>query len=190
MEKPIVSKTGVLALKPRRITKWDIWDPLLKISVVLFSVVIVFIAVQKDLLFNWEFSRMVMSSSPFFKYLMLFNSIVFISALIFRTFLWFKYRPYDSDKVEEWPEVTVIVPAYNEGATVYKTICSVAACDYPAGKLKIISVDDGSSDDTYEHMRRARNRFPKMVELIRLKKIKGNGKEFSRASIKTTHHLS
>jgi len=173
MEKPIVSKTGVLALKPRRITKWDIWDPLLKISVVLFSVVIVFIAVQKDLLFNWEFSRMVMSSSPFFKYLMLFNSIVFISALIFRTFLWFKYRPYDSDKVEEWPEVTVIVPAYNEGATVYKTICSVAACDYPAGKLKIISVDDGSSDDTYEHMRRARNRFPKMVELIRFKKNQG-----------------
>jgi hyaluronan synthase len=38
----------------------------------------------------------------------------------------------------------VLVPAYNEGETVYKTICSAARSDYPAGQLKIIAIDDGS----------------------------------------------
>ena len=168
-----ISKAGLIRLKPRKLLSWDIGDPLLKFLVVAGGIFIIILALQKDVLFNWEFSRMLMSSSPFFRYLLLFNSIFFITALVFRTFLWFRYRPYDSAKVEDWPEVTVIVPAYNEGETVYKTICSVADSDYPEGKLKIISVDDGSKDDTYEHMCRAKDLYPEMVDLIRFDRNKG-----------------
>lgn len=168
-----MNQSNILTLKPKRLARWDIWDPLLKFGVVLFGLSMVYIALKKDILFNWEFSRMLMQSSPFFRYLLLFNSLFFIAALAFRTFLWFRYRPYDSAKVEEWPEVTVLVPAYNEGETVYKTICSAAECDYPVGKLKIISVDDGSTDDTYDFMQRARELFPGMVELIRFDRNRG-----------------
>lgn len=173
MNTQVITKTGLLALKPRRLSRWDIWDPLLKFGVLLFGLSVLIFALKKDVLFNWEFSRMIMQSSPFFRYLMIFNGLFFIAALAFRTFLWFRYRPYDSGEVKDWPEVTVLVPAYNEGETVYKTICSVAECDYPGGKLKIITVDDGSTDDTYEHMQRAREEFPGMVELIRFEKNKG-----------------
>jgi len=173
MNTQVISKTGILALKPKRVSRWDIWDPLLKFGVVLFGLAVIIFALKKDVLFNWEFSRMIMQSSPFFRYLMIFNGLFFIAALAFRTFLWFRYRPYDSGKVKSWPEVTVLVPAYNEGETVYKTICSVAESDYPEGKLKIISVDDGSTDDTYEHMQRALEEFPGMVELIRFEKNQG-----------------
>ncbi len=46
------------------------------------------------------------------------------------------------------PAVTIIIPAYNEAKVIDKTMQSVLASDYPA--LKVIVVDDGSSDHTAE----------------------------------------
>lgn len=46
------------------------------------------------------------------------------------------------------PTVAVIVPCYNEAATVAGTCESLLALDYPANKLEIILVDDGSTDAT------------------------------------------
>ena len=46
------------------------------------------------------------------------------------------------------PSVAVIVPCFNEEATVGGTIESLLALDYPEDKLEIIIVDDGSKDDT------------------------------------------
>ena len=48
------------------------------------------------------------------------------------------------------PGVTVIIPAYNEENTIIKTVQSVIGLDYPKNKLKIIVVDDGSTDKTAE----------------------------------------
>lgn len=172
-ESQAATKTKILTLEPRKIFSWDTWEPLIKFAVLIAGITILILAVQKDILFNWEFSRTLMKRSPFFRYLLYFNGLVFVGTLVFRTILWFRYRPYNSEKVKEWPEVTVIVPAYNEGDTVYKTICSVAQSDYPEGKIKIISVDDGSRDDTYEYMLNAKERYPEMVELIRFEKNRG-----------------
>jgi peptidoglycan-N-acetylglucosamine deacetylase len=44
------------------------------------------------------------------------------------------------------PAVTVIVPAYNEEKVIEHTVQSVLASDYP--RLRIIVVDDGSTDET------------------------------------------
>jgi cellulose synthase/poly-beta-1,6-N-acetylglucosamine synthase-like glycosyltransferase len=52
----------------------------------------------------------------------------------------------------EWPAVTVIVPCWNEGETVAKTIHSLLELDYPKDKLFIKAVDDGSTDNTWEAM--------------------------------------
>lgn len=46
------------------------------------------------------------------------------------------------------PGVTVIVPCFNEERTAASTIESLLALDYPAAKLKICVVNDGSTDGT------------------------------------------
>jgi cellulose synthase/poly-beta-1,6-N-acetylglucosamine synthase-like glycosyltransferase/peptidoglycan/xylan/chitin deacetylase (PgdA/CDA1 family) len=45
------------------------------------------------------------------------------------------------------PDVSVIIPAYNEAVGIAATIRSMAESTYP-GRLEIIVVDDGSTDDT------------------------------------------
>ena len=41
--------------------------------------------------------------------------------LIFRTLLWFRYKPFAPAEIEEAPGLTVIIPAYNEGRMVEKS---------------------------------------------------------------------
>jgi biofilm PGA synthesis N-glycosyltransferase PgaC len=47
-----------------------------------------------------------------------------------------------------YPTVAMIVPCYNEEATLAGTLDSLLALVYPADKLEIIVVDDGSRDQT------------------------------------------
>jgi cellulose synthase/poly-beta-1,6-N-acetylglucosamine synthase-like glycosyltransferase len=47
------------------------------------------------------------------------------------------------------PTVTVIIPLFNEGAAVQETLRTVLASDYPRDKLRIVVVDDASTDDSY-----------------------------------------
>jgi cellulose synthase/poly-beta-1,6-N-acetylglucosamine synthase-like glycosyltransferase len=49
----------------------------------------------------------------------------------------------------ELPRVAIVVPCFNEEATVHTTMRSLLALDYPAHLLEIIAVDDGSTDGTY-----------------------------------------
>jgi len=55
------------------------------------------------------------------------------------------------DKLEEYtPLLTVLIPAYNEEKTIAETITAVQASNYPKNNLEIIVVDDGSTDNTAE----------------------------------------
>ncbi|HUK55751.1 MAG TPA: glycosyltransferase [Nitrospiria bacterium] len=95
------------------------------------------------------------------------------SLLAFRTFLWFRYRPFASASMAEAPSLTVIIPAYNEGAMVEKTVGSVAAALYPRERLEILVVDDGSRDDTWKYIERAAQRHPDLVTPIRFQRNQG-----------------
>lgn len=53
------------------------------------------------------------------------------------------------------PECTIIVPAYNESRNVLPALKSVLELDYPAEKLEIIAINDGSKDDTWEWIQKA-----------------------------------
>src|SRR6266516_1262252 len=68
------------------------------------------------------------------------------------------YRPPKDAGLE--PRCAVIVPAYNEGEAVARTIHALMALDYPPEKLEVVVVDDGSSDDTWEQMTAAAARYP------------------------------
>ncbi len=107
--------------------------------------------------------------------LMALGALFTLAYLLFqvvRTALWWRYKPYQlSDK--PLPRVTVIIPAYNEGPMVENAIYSAAASDYPADKLEIICIDDGSRDNTWFYMKRAQKRFPHLVKAIRFPKNRG-----------------
>jgi len=77
-------------------------------------------------------------------------------AFAWRVMLWRRYRPHQLTRdIEQWPRISVVIPAFNESREVACAIESVARADYPRGRLQIIAVDDGSTDDTWLHMRRA-----------------------------------
>jgi cellulose synthase/poly-beta-1,6-N-acetylglucosamine synthase-like glycosyltransferase len=53
------------------------------------------------------------------------------------------------DPAQQYPTVTILVPVFNEEKTVEKTIDSLLALEYPADRLSIMVVDDGSRDNTW-----------------------------------------
>ncbi len=95
------------------------------------------------------------------------------SYFLLETWLWLRYRPFVAPDGVPLPRLSVIIPAYNEGPMVERSIRSVAAADYPREKLEILVVDDGSRDDTFFHMEHLRLEFPGLVRLIRFRGNKG-----------------
>lgn len=93
--------------------------------------------------------------------------------LAIRTVLWICYRPFAAADFESAPMLTIVIPAYNEGAMVARSIDSCAAARYPAGKLEIIAVDDGSRDDTWTHIEAAARRHPGLVTPLRFARNSG-----------------
>jgi hyaluronan synthase len=88
--------------------------------------------------------------------------------LFLRTILWLLYRPFAAVRTEDAPPLTVVIPAYNESAMVEHAIASVAAASYPRGRLRVIAVDDGSTDDTWHHIQNAALRHADLVTPVRL----------------------
>ncbi len=99
-------------------------------------------------------------------------TLAVIGFQILRTMLWKRYKPYAVPH-GPLPPVTVIIPAYNEGAMVERAIYSVAASHYPAESLEIICIDDGSKDDTWFYIDRARQRYPQLIKAIRFPRNRG-----------------
>lgn len=95
-------------------------------------------------------------------------------SMAWRLWLWWTYRPEPalSQNDPGVPELTVVIPAYNEGAGVRRAIASVLASDYPVERLRIVVVDDGSVDDTWSHIRAATDREPR-AEAVRLDRNRG-----------------
>lgn len=87
-----------------------------------------------------------------FAYPFLFAAIYF-EAFLLVTFL---SSPARESRVRETstktPSVAMIVPCYNEGATVRGTARSLLALSYPPDKLQVVLVNDGSTDNTREIM--------------------------------------
>ncbi|WP_029034574.1 glycosyltransferase [Salinimicrobium terrae] len=80
-----------------------------------------------------------------------------LSFLAFITRLFFRYKPVSSVTDEKLPTCTVIVPAYNEGKQVYDTLISLTNSLYPEEKLQLIAIDDGSKDNTWDWMQKAKD---------------------------------
>lgn len=106
----------------------------------------------------------------YFGFSLLAANVVF---LIYIFTLYLRYKVTESVADDALPMTTVIVPAYNEGELVYKTLTSLVQSDYPADKLQIISIDDGSKDDTWNWMRKAKMEFGDRVSIYQQPENKG-----------------
>ena len=98
----------------------------------------------------------------------LFIFTVFLNRYVFGLYLmWVKGKRADP-KIEGYePTISVIIPLFNEGPSIYDTIKSVLRADYPREKLEVTVVDDCSTDDSYEHAMRASRDFPGMVTVLK-----------------------
>jgi cellulose synthase/poly-beta-1,6-N-acetylglucosamine synthase-like glycosyltransferase len=59
-------------------------------------------------------------------------------------------QPYSDIECADWPAVTVLIAAHNEQAVISDCIAALLEVDYPADKLKIVPVNDRSTDRTKE----------------------------------------
>jgi cellulose synthase/poly-beta-1,6-N-acetylglucosamine synthase-like glycosyltransferase len=57
-------------------------------------------------------------------------------------------------KLSHYPAVTIAVPCFNEEQTVEKTIQSLLYLNYPKDKVMIYIIDDGSTDNTWNIVRK------------------------------------
>ncbi len=76
------------------------------------------------------------------------------------------------------PTMSLIVPAYNEGHNIEKTLDSLKGLEYPEGKLEIIVVDDGSTDSTLELARKKAKEFRNMKVLTKKNSGKASALNF------------
>jgi len=155
--------------QPRRLANLDLW---LKIAVPLFLLASLFIAVDSGFFHGYLRLFQRNTYTTFFSTLGAVYALAFLTMQTIRTVLWWRYRPYPLPE-GPLPRVTVLIPAYNEGAMVEKALYSVAASDYPMDKLEIICIDDGSRDDTWNYIQRARHRYPDLIQAIRFPKNRG-----------------
>ena len=139
-----------------------------------------------------EYSRKLAYTQIQFMAMILVYLLVFF-ALYFQVFLlvtFFEKR--GSIKREEselfslkrYPSTTIIVPCWNEERTVVKTIRSLLALEYPKHKLNIFIVDDGSTDNTWNIVKRF-EKYPQIKLLQKQNGGKHTALNYALANIKT-----
>ncbi len=57
-------------------------------------------------------------------------------------------RRKEPPEPEDWPSVSVLVVAFNEGAQIERKIANVLRADYPEDRIEVIVCSDGSTDAT------------------------------------------
>ncbi len=102
--------------------------------------------------------------------------VVVFASLIWRIMLWRRYRPAEPVADAELPPVSLIMPAFNEGELVRHGILAAAKSDYPRDRFEIIVIDDGSTDDTWRHIRAAADEIGETVRLTTIRLPENAGK--------------
>jgi hyaluronan synthase len=102
--------------------------------------------------------------------ILLFPLLYFLMIAVFR--YWF-YKETPLLTEDELPFCTVIVPVYNEGQCVFAALESVCRNGYPADRLEVIAVNDGSIDDTLSWMNLAAEKYPGLIRVINCEKNQG-----------------
>ena len=112
--------------------------------------------------------------------------IVNLLAFVWRVVLVIMYRATPAVSDDRLPVCTVVVPAYNEGKQVLKTLKSIADGDYPDDKIHIIVIDDGSIDDTWFWIKKAKESWVQDSKPYVFPKMRAKGMPCTRDSSKAS----
>lgn len=74
-------------------------------------------------------------------------------------------RPWPETDPDEWPRVSLLVPAYNEEAVIRSKLENLLAVDYPADRRQVVVVSDASTDRTDAIVEEFADRGVKLVRL-------------------------
>lgn len=76
--------------------------------------------------------------------------------------VWARFAPRPIARSPITPTVTVVVAARDEAARIEAKMANLLASDYPADRLEVVVVSDGSADDTAARVRRAAGGDPRL----------------------------
>lgn len=99
-------------------------------------------------------------------YFVIFWSIVYLSG---------GANPQKRRKLDDYPYLTIAIPAWNEGKYIKAAMESVFSLDYPKNRFEMIIIDDGSTDNTYEAAKNTIKKHPQFNVTLITKKNEGKG---------------
>ncbi len=119
----------------------------------------------------------------------LFILLVFLNRYVFGLYLKLIHRRRVDERIDGYePTITVVIPLFNEGRSIYDTITSLVRLDYPQDKLTVTVVDDCSTDDSYEWACKAASEFPN-VRVLRNPHNMGKRKGINHAVRESTSEI-
>lgn len=87
--------------------------------------------------------------------LLLINIILAMGGYIF----YFKNFDKEVKKINEYPIVSILVPAHNEAKVIGKTVESLLLLNYPKDKMELIVINDNSSDNSKDILEDIKNKY-------------------------------
>lgn len=95
---------------------------------------------------------------------------------------------FDETRADFEPTVAIVVPLFNEGEGIYRTVLSLLEQEYPVEKLEVVVVDDRSTDDSLAWARRAAEGRPQ-VRVIESPENQGKRKAINLGVRSTTAEI-
>jgi hyaluronan synthase len=105
--------------------------------------------------------------SPFLSIYGLIVVLYISSRFVFSAF----YRPSKDHGLE--PYVAVVMPGFNEETAIGNSLRSLLELSYPADRLEIVAVNDGSTDNTLQEMRKVAAVAGGRVRVINFERNRG-----------------
>lgn len=87
--------------------------------------------------------------------LLLINIILAMGGYIF----YFKNFDKEIKEIDEYPMVSILVPAHNEAKVIGRTVESLLLLNYPKSKMELIVINDNSSDNSKEILEDIKNKY-------------------------------
>lgn len=72
------------------------------------------------------------------------------------------------DMAEGIRQISIIIPCYNAAPYIDRCLASIQAQTFGMDKLEIICIDDASTDNTWEYLKKWEQRFPEQILLVHL----------------------
>jgi N-acetylglucosaminyltransferase len=94
-------------------------------------------------------------------------------------------KQWDETRDDFEPTVTAVIPMFNEGTAIKETLQSILDSDYPASKLRVICVDDCSTDDSFEQANEIARASNGRLTILRNRTNLGKRRSINRA-VRTT----